>query len=90
MAPTLSEGDILFLRKRAAQTGEIVVIHHPRLGIITKRLLDDGKLSGDSPNSTSSAELGSYDPATLIGVAVVAITPSGLRRLSARQSGTHA
>lgn len=90
MAPTLSQGDVLLLRRRAARQREVVVVNHPRLGTITKRIAENGRLSGDNPNSTASVELGDYDPATLIGVAILAITPSGLRRLSGRRSGNRA
>ncbi len=81
MTPTLSSGDVLLLRRRKARTGDVVVVQHGRLGTIAKRLAEDGRLRGDGPESTSPAELGPYDPATLVGVAVLAITPSGLRRL---------
>lgn len=90
MAPTLSAGDIVVLRQRSAKTGEIVVVDHAEFGPIIKRINADGKLSGDNPASTSAAELGPYDPATRVGVAVLKITPSGLRRLSARRSANRA
>lgn len=88
MVPTLSAGDVALLRQRKALTNDIVVVRHPRLGTIIKRIAPSGQLVGDGPES--SQELGEYDPATLIGVAVLSITPSGLRRLSARRSGHHA
>lgn len=90
MSPTLSAGDLLILQRRRAKIGEIVVIKHPRYGTIVKRISRSGLLTGDSPNSTSDQDLGLYDPATRIGVAVVAITPSGLRRLSARRYDSRA
>lgn len=90
MAPTLSAGDVLLLRRRQANVGDVVVVDHPTYGVIVKRINDKGDLSGDSPDSTSTAELGPYDPATRVGVAVIVITPSRIRRLSARQSENRA
>lgn len=90
MRPTLSKGDVVVLRRRKARTGDIVLVDHAKFGPNAKRIGADGRLIGDDPNSTSSAELGDYDPATLIGVALIAITPSGIRRLSGRRSGTRA
>lgn len=90
MAPTLSVGDIVVLRRRPAKVGEIVVVDHAEFGTIIKRIDANGKLSGDSPASTSVTELGPYDPATRVGVAVIKITPSGLRRLSRRRPGNRA
>lgn len=88
MAPTLSAGDIVVLRRRPAKSGDIVVVDHAEFGTIIKRIDANGDLSGDSPASTSATELGPYDPATRVGVAVLKITPSGLRRLSERRSGS--
>lgn len=90
MTPTLSPGDIVLLRLRSAKRSDIVVVDHPRYKRIIKRIDKKGQLSGDNPDSTPSADLGAYDPATLIGVAILAVTPSGLQRLSARRSGTRA
>lgn len=90
MTPTLSAGDILLLRQRLAKTGDIVVVDHATFGTIVKRINDSGNLSGDSPGSTSEADLGAYDPTTLIGVAVIKVTSTGIRRLSARQSENRA
>ncbi|MGB3457108.1 MAG: S24/S26 family peptidase [Litorimonas sp.] len=88
MVPTLSHGDVLLLRRRGARRGDVVVVEHPRHGIIVKRIGPDGHLSGDGPDSSDA--LGPFDPATLVGVAVLAVTPAGLRRLSRRRSGTRA
>lgn len=90
MTPTLLAGDILLLRSRLAKTGDIVVVNHATYGTIVKRINANGLLSGDSPISTSDAELGPYDPTTLIGVAIIKITTTGIRRLPARRSGSRA
>lgn len=90
MAPTLSAGDIVLLRNRRARDGEIVVVSHAAFGTIIKRISPERHLSGDGAGSTSDADLGPYDPATLIGVAVLLITPTKLRRLSGRRSGNRA
>lgn len=81
MSPTLSAGDLLLLRRKPAKANDIVVVNHNTYGTIVKRIDEAGYLSGDSPASTTEADLGLYDPAALIGVAILAITPSGLRRL---------
>ena len=88
MIPTLLAGDIVLLKNRAAWCGDIVVVNHTRLGSIIKRIDESGHLVGDGPESSDA--LGPYDPNTLIGVAILAITPAGLRRLSGRQSGNRA
>ncbi len=87
MEPTLSGGDILVLRRRKAYPGNIVVLRHPRLGRMVKRVNDTGGLAGDNVQaSTDSERLGQLADSDLIGVAILAITPSGLRRLSARSA----
>ncbi|MGJ8559800.1 MAG: S24/S26 family peptidase [Litorimonas sp.] len=90
MAPTLSNGDILLLRRRRANVGDIVVVDHPTYGIIVKRINNNGNLSGDNPDSTPASDLGPYDSATRVGVAIIVITPSKIRRLSARRSENRA
>lgn len=89
MAPTLNSGDVLILRARAAAAGDVVVVTHPRFGTLVKRLGRDGRLHGDGADSTDAERLGPYSETVPIGVAVIAITPSGLRRLS-RRSGRRA
>ena len=84
MAPTLSPGDILVLRKREPGVGEIAVLRHPRLGTIVKRVMEQGKLSGDGVESTSTAELGNTTDCDVVGTAILAVTPRGFRRLRAR------
>lgn len=90
MKPTLQPGDIVLLRKRPAYIGDVVVVDHVKFGIILKRIDANGQLIGDGPASTPSDELGPYKPSTLIGTAILAITPRGIRRLSARRSGIRA
>lgn len=90
MAPTLSAGDIVVLRTRRGKIGEIVVVDHADFGAIIKRVNANGDLSGDNPVSTSEQSLGAYDNATPIGVAILKITPSGLRRLSVCRPESHA
>jgi len=88
--PTLRPGDIVLLRKRPANTGDVVVVDHVWFGIILKRIDPNGQLIGDGPASTPSDELGPYKPRRLIGVAILAVTPRGIRRLSPRRHGTRA
>ena len=80
MEPTLQSGDIVLLRRREAKPNDVLLVEHPDYGRIIKRLGGDGFLIGDGAASTSRAALGRFDPATLIGVAVLIITPAGLRR----------
>ena len=89
MQPTLAPGDVLLLRGRKARAGDVVVVEHARYGTVVKRLRADGWLEGDGSDSTAAERLGRYADAQPVGVAVLAITPSGLRRISAR-SGRHA
>ena len=86
MEPTLQDGDILLMRKRPPRPGEIVVVDHPRFGVIVKRLTERGTLTGDGEDSTDETRLGAYANCRPIGTAVMAVTPSGMRRLSARRS----
>ncbi len=93
MLPTLRPGDLLVLRRRQPRTDDLVVVGHPRLGTVVKRLGADGRLVGDGVESSSTHELGKLSNAALIGVAVLVITPSGLRRpkaLASRRSGNRA
>ena len=90
MEPTLSPGDMLLLRRRDARAGNVVVVNHPRFGTVVKRLEADGTLSGDGADSTDAERLGAYADTTPRGVAVLAITPAGLRRLGSRRSGSRA
>ncbi len=93
MLPTLSPGDVLLLRRRKARTDDIVVVEHPQLGTVVKRLGADGRLVGDGAESSSTHKLGSLSDAELIGVCMLVITPAGLRRpkaLASHRSGSRA
>lgn len=82
MAPTLQDGDIVLLRQgKQALTGSIIVTNHPRLGKIIKRVNQSGHLEGDGPDSTCAEDLGAVEKTNVIGRAVLAVTPRGLRRL---------
>ena len=84
MEPTLRSGDLLLLRQRGARHGDVVVVEHPRFGTIVKRVGADGLLQGDGEESTDASRLGKVIDAELRGVAVLVITPSGLRRPGSR------
>jgi nickel-type superoxide dismutase maturation protease len=87
MSPTLMNGDYVIVknRPRSFRPGFIYVVKHERLGRIVKRLENkvNGALSftGDNPNSTSSERIGSVQPHFVLGKAIFAITPKGLKRL---------
>ena len=86
MRPTLRDGDIVLARRGRYGEGDVVVCRHTRLGRIVKRVDESGRLAGDDPNSTAAAELGLATDTEVLGVARWAITPFGVRRLSARSS----
>ena len=86
MLPTLSDGDILIIKKaRSIRPGFVIVVDHPSLGRIVKRVAEvspEGvRLTGDNPASTSAAEMGLVPSQSVNGKVVLAITPKGLRRL---------
>ncbi len=87
MLPTLKDGDIVItVKPRTPRAGFIYVCHHSDLGQIIKRLSGfDARgravLSGDNPNSTPSAVMGTVEPERLMGRAVFSIGKSGIRRL---------
>ena len=80
MSPTLRPGDVVWLSRRAPRAGSVVVVDHPRFGVIVKRLGADGRLSGDGADSTDADRLGRLTDCTLIGVARLAVTPRGVFR----------
>lgn len=91
MAPTLNDGDYILIKKpRSARAGflklrSIYVLHHDQFGVIVKRLTEithNGlKFTGDNPHSTSSDRLGLVQHNQIMGRAMIAITPSGLKKL---------
>lgn len=83
MQPALNDGDIVILRRRRwpPEVGTIIVAEHARLGRIIKRIDQDGRLRGDNPSSSSPAELGHVSESKVIGVAILAVTPTGIKRL---------
>ncbi|MBN3561392.1 S24/S26 family peptidase [Aliamphritea spongicola] len=76
MLPAFADGDYVLCIKplpfMPLKKGDVVVIQHPRLGCIIKRVANlsashDMWLSGDSPHSTSSEVMGWQPRQTLIG-----------------------
>ena len=86
MAPTLAPGDyILITKARAIRSGFVVLVDHPKYGVIVKRVksvsYDALTLEGDGPESTDTDALGQLAMTNVMGRARLAITPKGLRRL---------
>lgn len=87
MSPTLKNGDYILIKKkpRSFRSGFIYVIMHERLGRIVKRLQSkEGEsllFEGDNPASTSSRNIGVIKPTSVVGRALFAITPKGIKRL---------
>ena len=87
MRPTLAPGDYLILTKaRALRAGFVVLVDHPEMGIIVKRVksVSDKSVSleGDGPGSTSSEDIGAVPINLVRGRARWAVTPKGLKKLT--------
>jgi len=86
MRPTLAPGDYLILTKaRFLEPGFVVVVEHPKYGMIIKRITSIGlktiRLAGDSPESTDTADMGDIAFSQIKGRARMAITPEGIKIL---------
>ena len=89
MSPTLENGDYILIQRPRSQKnlrpGLIYVLNHDRLGRLVKRLsrIDESGLwfCGDNPRSTTPEKIGSLPYDALIGRALIAVTPKGIRRL---------
>ena len=86
MTPTLAPGDYLLVTKaRAIRAGFVVLVDHPKYGMIIKRIASVSgetiSLEGDGPESTSTESLGQVACKNINGRARLAITPEGLKRL---------
>ena len=80
MTPTYSDGDyILAVKwpKMSTKTGDIVVVDHPKFGVIVKRVEKIVKhsllsLHGDNPQSVSPESIGLVTKKALIGKVLTA------------------
>ena len=88
MAPTLLDGDFVLAvkHKKKPVTGSVVVIHHPQLGSIIKRILStDGagniSVSGDNLMSTAPNFIGPVDEIAIKYVGRWRISPFGISKL---------
>ena len=90
MHPTFAPGDYLILTKARLQTkhlqsGFVVLVDHPKYGVIVKRLKSVGdktvRLMGDGAESIDSADMGDVPISHIRGRARLAITPNGVKRL---------
>ena len=85
MRPTLAPGDVVLCLGSRARSGDVVVVLHPRLGRMVKRVGLDGSLVSDSSEGTESSRLGSVADCKVLGRAVIRIGPKGIRRLRVRR-----
>ena len=86
MEPTLLDGDyILCIKPRALRPGLLLWVAHPRFGRIVKRLRADGRLESDSAEGTAAERLGPVAACEVLGRAVLAVTPSGIKLLRRRR-----
>lgn len=72
MAPLLPDGAFALFRKRSEiKLGQIVLVRHPRFGLIVKCIcsieLDGVSLKGLSSASTSTERLGRIKPENIVG-----------------------
>ena len=99
MAPTLDDGDIILgvpqrLRLFRPRAGEIVLVNHPRLGLLVKRIssnLPDGRvtLAGDNILSTGTLDLGPVEEGHVLARAILRIPRRGrIRWLGRRRPGS--
>jgi len=87
MEPTMNQGDYLvvtkFFKTRALRSGFLVLVEHPSLGRIVKRIARVEPtgvwLKGDSVQSTSSASMGLLAFKNIEGRVRVVISPSGIK-----------
>ena len=94
MAPTLLGGDFVLAIKRKTKPaiGSVVVIRHPHLGMIIKRILsmdDIGNtlVSGDNLMSTAPNIIGSIEEFTIEYVGGWRISPFGISKLRPKNIG---
>lgn len=86
MTPTLAPGDyILVTKARAIRSGFVVLVDHPKYGVIVKRIASVSgasiSLEGDGADSTPTEALGYVTDKAVRGRVRLAITPKGLKRL---------
>ncbi|MEM9174774.1 MAG: nickel-type superoxide dismutase maturation protease [Myxococcota bacterium] len=88
MAPALEDGDFVLVGPNATLSpGHVVLVRHPRFGVIVKRLhaqASDGRyaIAGDNAASTASQSLGPIEPSAILGVARWRISRTGVARLA--------
>lgn len=95
MAPTLRDGDFVLalggLWSRGPRPGDVVLVEHPELGLIVKRVLArlaSGalRLVGDGVSSSPTESLGDVSSSALRGRVLLCIAPPprGIHRLTRR------
>jgi phage repressor protein C with HTH and peptisase S24 domain len=85
MAPTLQHGDYVIARRSQVRAGAIMLVRHPRLGLLVKRIsavASDGgfRLAGDNPMSASGQTLGQLDTGVWCAAVRWRISPAGTSR----------
>lgn len=75
MSPTFNDGDFVVSRRnfiRRYQAGDVVVVRHPTLGVIIKRIAAISTdyefwLEGENPHSINSAAMGWLASSCILG-----------------------
>lgn len=96
MAPTFSDGDFVIALSddvcaRPPALGSVVIIRHPGLGLLVKRVLEvdnEGrvKVGGDNPMSVSSRELGRFESSQIFGRVLLRFPKQGFPSLVGRKA----
>lgn len=94
MAPTLSDGDYVVALSddvcaQPPAVGSVVVISHPDLGVLVKRVLavteDSISIGGDNPMSVAADSIGSVKTSQVLGRALLRIPKKGLPQRIAKR-----
>ena len=87
MSPTLGDGDFVITKKKhPLSVGKVVIIEHPELGRIIKRIVSlDGKggflVSGDNYNTTPTEIIGLVNERSITYTVICRVSLSGFSKL---------
>ena len=92
MSPTLDDGDYVIARSigsSVCRNGTVVLIHHPTLGPIVKRVVSRDRsgryvVEGDNTLSTTSESLGALEATAIQAAVRWKVSPYGLHRIGKR------
>ncbi len=88
MSPALPEGSFVLFRKAGQyRIGDVVLVHHPNLGIIVKRIaaFEPGFLwlKGDHPSSVSREVMGCLPLNRVLGKQLWSVSPPSPEKAAA-------